>query len=931
MLRLRTLAGLSVESDSHPLESVAAQRRRLALLAVIAAAGHQGVSRDKLLALLWPEAPADRARHALAQALYALRQALGRDDIVSGGPELRLNPEAIEADCILLRESLAAGDLVRAVALYTGPFLDGVHLADAPGFERWAEEERGRIAREARNALRELANRARAAGNGPARIAWLERLVALDPLDAPAVASLMNAHVAAGDRAAAVRCGRAYESAIRSELDADPAPEVAALLLELRGHPSPPSGIPAVGAAPRPARLTNDDDSGGEPDDARASPDAPARHTRAPVPSRFIIPWLIATGAAVLAAVAFTRRDDAAATNAARFQHVAILPFEVRSSPELAYLADGMVDLLAGTMDGIGEIRVVHPRALLGTNSGAASGARRPSGVELARRFGADYFVIGSVVSDGERVQLHASLHPTANPSRPRGTAVAEGPVDSLFVLSQELSTQLLSAHLGVGAEQRMRGAGRRARTPGALRAYLEGEAHLRGGRYVEAADAFARAVAADSTFAVAHYRLSIASDWAGRPVAAEEAASQAVRYSGDLGIRDRRMFAALQAWRRGETGEAEQLYRAAVSEYPYDVDALYQLGEVLFHDGPFLGQSAELAREPFERVTAIEPEHFEALRHLARLAALRRDWAAVDSLTELLLQHLPPTEGYEPRAFATLLTAGPDERAHAYREARLASELANDVLATRVAVYGGALDAADSIVRIAGEGRTAVSRAVRLTRRAMLAMARGDLGASAELLVSAHRAAPDGGALEYMGWRSALPFVPLDSVAARQLMAELARGGVRIATRTSYGEGVDSWAARRFFAGHLRLRLGDTAAARAIADSLESDTLVPPGSTIRQAARLGASLRARILLASGRPAEALRALPHGHRRMFAIAETLDRWTRAEAHVALGEREQAARWYSSFSAIGLEDLAIAPAADSARRSLGRPSGDGTRR
>jgi eukaryotic-like serine/threonine-protein kinase len=86
LLRLRTLSGLSIErlDGPAPSQSVTSARRRLALLAVLAASGATGVPRDKLLALFWPDSDADRARHALDQALYALKKHLDADALVLG-------------------------------------------------------------------------------------------------------------------------------------------------------------------------------------------------------------------------------------------------------------------------------------------------------------------------------------------------------------------------------------------------------------------------------------------------------------------------------------------------------------------------------------------------------------------------------------------------------------------------------------------------------------------------------------------------------------------------------------------------------------------------------------------------------------------------------------------------------------------------------
>ena len=98
MLRLRTFGGVTVEGPEGPLGGAAAQRRMLAILSVLAVAGDRGVSRDRLLALLWPEGEPERARHALTQSLYHLKRALGRDDAIVSSGDLRLNPEVITSD-----------------------------------------------------------------------------------------------------------------------------------------------------------------------------------------------------------------------------------------------------------------------------------------------------------------------------------------------------------------------------------------------------------------------------------------------------------------------------------------------------------------------------------------------------------------------------------------------------------------------------------------------------------------------------------------------------------------------------------------------------------------------------------------------------------------------------------------------------------------
>ena len=72
MFRLETLGSLGLTDG--PAAAVTTQRRRLALLALLAVAGERGLTRDKLVAYLWPNSPSDNARHGLEQLLYGLRR-----------------------------------------------------------------------------------------------------------------------------------------------------------------------------------------------------------------------------------------------------------------------------------------------------------------------------------------------------------------------------------------------------------------------------------------------------------------------------------------------------------------------------------------------------------------------------------------------------------------------------------------------------------------------------------------------------------------------------------------------------------------------------------------------------------------------------------------------------------------------------------------
>src|SRR2546426_10853792 len=87
MLELRTFGALSLKDDGASLSGAATQHKTLALLALLAAASRNGLSRDKLIAYLWPESDTEHGRGLLKQACYALRRDLAVRELFLGSTE----------------------------------------------------------------------------------------------------------------------------------------------------------------------------------------------------------------------------------------------------------------------------------------------------------------------------------------------------------------------------------------------------------------------------------------------------------------------------------------------------------------------------------------------------------------------------------------------------------------------------------------------------------------------------------------------------------------------------------------------------------------------------------------------------------------------------------------------------------------------------
>jgi DNA-binding SARP family transcriptional activator len=234
MYRLRLFGGASLEGPSGPLTGRAVQPRNLALLALLAVAGRSGCSRDKLIGLLWPESDEERGRHHLSQSLYLLRKALGQEAIPSIGDSVGLELDLVRTDVGAFQDALDRGELQVAEELYSGPFLDGVYVKDAAGFEEWVDGERRRLASAYSQALEALATAAVTTGDHAAAIRWWERLLAQDPFNSATVVQLMQALAARGDPANAIQVAREHERLLSEEFDLALPAEVVSLSEELR-------------------------------------------------------------------------------------------------------------------------------------------------------------------------------------------------------------------------------------------------------------------------------------------------------------------------------------------------------------------------------------------------------------------------------------------------------------------------------------------------------------------------------------------------------------------------------------------------------------------------------------------------------------------------------------------------------------------------
>ncbi|MGE5731576.1 MAG: BTAD domain-containing putative transcriptional regulator [Gemmatimonas sp.] len=254
MIQLALLGPVSLTGPVGPFARRAVQRRRIALLAVLAGSSHEALSRDRIVGLLWPESDDRTARHLLAGSVYVLRRALGADAIVSSDDELRLSSDHVRADIAEFRRSLAAERWADALCLYRGDFLDGFFVRNASEFERWASSERARLHADALSAASAHTRALELAGRMGEAVAVAERAFDLAPCDEAVFRQLFTLLLATDNRARAEAASRGFVERLAVELGIAPSPQTMRMIGETRG---PEGSEPIVVVAPRRARRSS--------------------------------------------------------------------------------------------------------------------------------------------------------------------------------------------------------------------------------------------------------------------------------------------------------------------------------------------------------------------------------------------------------------------------------------------------------------------------------------------------------------------------------------------------------------------------------------------------------------------------------------------------------------------------------------------------
>ncbi len=363
--------------------------------------------------------------------------------------------------------------------------------------------------------------------------------------------------------------------------------------------------------------------------------------TAAPSRRRGVVVAAAVTAGVVLAVLGFIGlRGGGSATVIASGDRLAVIPFSPSSEDSaLSRLGRDLVVLLTRNLDGVGDIEVVDHTTVLAKTGGSDRRYSLTEAAEIGRELGAATVVHGTLLRVADQVVLDVGLFETDGLEE-IARASAQAPVNEPFVLTDETTWGLLRAIWKTGDAPTPSVAAITTRSWPALRAFLDGESAITRGEWVKAAGHYAEAIAADTTFWLAHLRYRIANSWSGGSGPPSEFVRSFAEIRDSLPTREQLQVDALLA---PSPTEAFAIRDRLISRYPSYVPGLLDQADRLNHIGPYYGRDIRESRELYQRILDIDPDFLPAYEHFAYVGWITRDAGlmrmAIDSLRARDLQ----------------------------------------------------------------------------------------------------------------------------------------------------------------------------------------------------------------------------------------------------------------------------------------------------
>jgi TolB-like protein len=319
-----------------------------------------------------------------------------------------------------------------------------------------------------------------------------------------------------------------------------------------------------------------------------------------------------------------------------------VVPFDnLAKAEDVDWMRGAAVNLLYLDMSRWRDIRVVDDervadliREVPEANTASMS---LNAGIAVAKRAGAGKLVMGDVLKLGSRTAITAKVFDVRTGQRLRSLR-EEAPVqDSVMPLFGKLARRILNLAPPSGAQVGALGTSR----VDAYQEYVSGLEAMNRFDLRQARAKLTRAIAMDSTFALAHFKLATVIGWMdpGEPARRTHAAT-AARLQAGLPPRERALITGMLLQTTGDWTASCDQYEALVAKDSSDVEAWYGLGECLYHDqtvSPVPGDTTRMrfnadydhAIRAFQKVLQLDPSYHLAYAHIVDILTAERHAAA--------------------------------------------------------------------------------------------------------------------------------------------------------------------------------------------------------------------------------------------------------------------------------------------------------------
>lgn len=279
-----------------------------------------------------------------------------------------------------------------------------------------------------------------------------------------------------------------------------------------------------------------------------------------------------------------------------------VAPFENQTSdPSLGWLRDGSVNMLTLNLSSWRDLNVVDYERTLDLLRDAGIGENSRVGLEaareLAREAGVWTVVLGQITRGSDSLRVMARVFDVASGEPVQQAEVAAAAGSDPRGLFDKLSRELLDLAGAPPMTPEM--AKTTTSSLEAYKAYLTGVHALNGWEFDVADSALARAVRADSTYALAYYKRALLAGWK-RPndSIGVHFVRLAARYATRLPPRERGLvdayvsvaegnaavFSGDTATARRHLTAAQEKYAALLARDSTDAEAWYGMGDAYFH-----------------------------------------------------------------------------------------------------------------------------------------------------------------------------------------------------------------------------------------------------------------------------------------------------------------------------------------------------------